>query len=156
MTHIRLRLTLLTVLSLAVLLLLTSVLLGMQTTPEENSYAREEHTVVRTQSISASRGRILDRNGVPLVTNRTVYAVCFDYFSWSNDTRCTVIRNTLALLDAHNFIYEDGMPVTLSAPYAYTAEQDSAAARRMSQFLSWNGLEESLSAEEAIASLRVY
>lgn len=154
MTHIRLRLTLLTVLSLAALLLLTSVLLGMQTTPEESSYAREEHTVVRTQTISASRGRILDRNGVPLVTNRTVYAVCFDYFSWSNDTRCTVIRNTLALLDAHNFVYEDGMPVTLSAPYAYTAEQDSAAARRMSQFLSWNGLEESLSAEEAIASLR--
>ncbi len=159
MTHntFRLRLVILTLLALITLLLLTSALLGLQTEPQESPYAREEQTVMRTQTLAASRGKILDRNGVPLVTNRTVYALSFDYFNWSNATRCTVILNTLFLLDAHGIRYEDGLPVSNSTPYVYTCEPDSTAARRMARFLKYNGLKEDLSAEEAMEKLcRVY
>ena len=131
-------------------------MLGLQTT-QATPHVREEQTVMRTQTISASRGEIFDRNGVALVTNRTVYALCFDYFSWSNATRCTVIRDTLALLDAHSIAYTDGLPLTAAAPYAYTYEPDSTAARRMARFLKYNGLDEKLSAEDAVAKLsKVY
>lgn len=151
--HFQFRLAVLTFLSLTVLLLLTSALLGLQTAPQESPYVREERTVMRTQTLSASRGEIYDRNGVPLVTNRTVYAVCFDYFSWSNATRCTVIRDTLALLEQHGIPYEDELPVTMSPPYDYTCEPDSASARRMTRFLQYNGLDESLPAAEAMQKL---
>ena len=159
MTHdtFRLRLAVLALLSLITLLLLTSALLGLQTAPQESSYMREEQTVMRTQTLTASRGNILDRNGVPLVTNRTVYALCFDYFSWSNATRCTVIRNTLYLLDAHGIRYEDGLPVSGTMPYVYTCEPESTAARRMERFLRYNGLDEDLAADEAMEKLcRIY
>lgn len=66
--HFQFRLAVLTFLSLTVLLLLTSALLGLQTAPQESPYVREERTVMRTQTLSASRGEIYDRNGVPLVT----------------------------------------------------------------------------------------
>lgn len=152
----QLRLAVLTFFSLITLLLLTSAVLGLQTT-QATPHVREEQTVMRTQTISASRGEIFDRNGVALVTNRTVYALCFDYFSWSNATRCTVIRDTLALLDAHSIAYTDSLPLTAAAPYAYTYEPDSTAARRMARFLKYNGLDEKLSAEDAVAKLsKVY
>ncbi len=155
--NFQLRLAVLTFFSLVVLLLLTSSLLGLQTKPQESPYIREERTVMRTQTLAASRGGIYDRNGVPLVTNRTVYALCFDYFSWSNATRCTVIRDTLALLDGYGTAYEDGLPLTISEPYAYTCGQDSTPARRMARFLKYNGLDETLSAEDAMKQLcKVY
>lgn len=152
-----LRLAVLTFFSLVTILLLTSSVLNLQTAPQSSPHVREEQTVMRTQTLSASRGEIFDRNGVPLVTNHTVYALCFDYFSWSNATRCTVIRDTLDLLDTYDISYRDGMPVSAAAPYVYTYEPDSNAARRMTRFLKYNGLDEKLSAGDAMTALcKVY
>ena len=152
--RLQLRLAVLAFLSLVLFLSLTASLLSLQGTPQDASAVREECTVLRTQTLSAARGEIFDRNGVPLVTNRPVYALCFDYFSWPRTAQCTVIRDTLTLLDAYGISYEDGLPVTIAPPYCYTCSPDSTAARRMARFLRCYGLEESLPADEAMRQLR--
>lgn len=50
----------------------------MQVLNGESYAAQAENNRVREISLEAPRGRILDRNGVPLVTNRATLAVCVD------------------------------------------------------------------------------
>ena len=94
-----------------------------------------------TISIAASRGEILDRNQIPLVSNRTSYAVELDYnyfphgsseekLKQENDTLLALI----ALLEAQGEEWNDSLPVSAQTPYAFAEDSDSDV-NRLRSFL---------------------
>lgn len=119
-------------------------------TPESEEAPRR---ILYTETIPASRGEIFDRNGVPLVQNRTVYRLCFRYLGWRRDQAAERIRDALDLLRRHDIGYRDSMPLTCSAPWRYTCDAEDADARRMARVLRHYGLAEDSSAEEAFDAL---
>ena len=113
-------------------------------------------TVLRTQVIPAARGEIFDRNGVPLVTNRPVYALCFDRFGWQDREAPRVIREVLARLAEDGVSYEDALPISQSPPWRRTCEADSREARRLVRFLRNYGIEEDADLPAAVEQLCRY
>lgn len=85
-----------------------------------------------TISIAASRGEILDRNQIPLVSNRTSYAVVLDYnyfphgnLKEQNDCLLSLIK----LLQEQGEEWNDTLPISLSSPYTFLEERESGTAR---------------------------
>ena len=63
---------------IAVLCVYAVLLVRMQVTDADAYRAEAEKRVTRTVTLSAPRGNIYDRNGVPLVVNRQSYAIQID------------------------------------------------------------------------------
>ncbi len=85
-----------------------------------------------TISIAASRGEILDRNQIPLVSNRTSYAVVLDYnyfphgdLKEQNDCLLLLVNQLLAQKEEWN----DTLPISTTAPYSYLQDRESGVAR---------------------------
>jgi len=153
MTGLRRRGAILFFLSVGLLCWLTAVCGGMQLTAVPENTA-EPHRILRTESLPASRGELFDRNGVPLVKNRTVYRLYIRHDGWQRDAAAEWIRDALALLTEHGISYEDAMPLSPAAPWRYTYDANSADARRMARVLRHYGLQEDLPAAEAFDALR--
>ncbi len=85
-----------------------------------------------TISIAASRGEILDRNQIPLVSNRTSYAVVLDYnyFPHSNtEEQNDCLLSLVKLLLSQKEEWNDSLPISVTAPYTFLADRDSGVAR---------------------------
>ncbi len=93
-----------------------------------------------TISIAASRGEILDRNQMPLVSNRTSYAVVLDYnyfpngsteegLKQKNDTLLLLI-DTLQQKDEE---WNDTLPISDTKPYTFLEDQESNVKKLKSQ-----------------------
>lgn len=85
-----------------------------------------------TISISASRGEILDRNQIPLVSNRTSYAVVLDYnyfphASPKEQNDCLLLLTKL--LQAQGEEWNDTLPISSKAPYMFLEDRDTGIAR---------------------------
>ena len=89
-----------------------------------------------TVNIAASRGEIVDRNQVPLVSNRTSYAVILDYNYFphgsseekrheQNDCLLALTR----LLEEQKEPWNDSLPITPEQPYAFEEGRDGGVAR---------------------------
>lgn len=94
-----------------------------------------------TISIAASRGEILDRNQIPIVSNRTSYAVTLDYNYFPHGTTAEekkeqndcLLRLT-ALLTEQGEEWNDTLPITSEKPYAFTEEREADVERLKTQF----------------------
>lgn len=89
-----------------------------------------------TVSIAASRGEIVDCNQVPLVSNRTSYAVVLDYnyFPHGNSAEKRQEQNEcllalIHLLQLEEEHWNDSLPISLTAPYTFDEERDQGVAR---------------------------
>lgn len=89
-----------------------------------------------TVSVAASRGEIVDRNQVPLVSNRTSYAVIFDYNYFphgSSEEKRREQNNCLLsltkLLTEQKEQWNDSLPITLEEPFAFEEGRSSGVAR---------------------------
>lgn len=87
-------------------------------------------------SIAASRGEIVDCNQIPLVSNRTSYAVTLDYnyFPHGNSTEKLKEQNDcllrlVRLLQANEAEWTDTLPITHTRPYAFESDRESGIAR---------------------------
>ncbi len=93
----------------------------------------EEPLAVETSTYSttipAIRGEILDRNGIPLVTNEQVYSIRFNRSIWNSARQNQVILDLINLLKANNVPHNDSLPIS-NAPYAYTISYGSTLAAR--------------------------
>ena len=82
-----------------------------------------ENRLVRVCTIKAPRGEIMDRYGVPLVTNKMGYYILVQ----SVDKKNSVLNNTLSsLIDictADGIEYFDEFPIS-EKPYKFTFEND--------------------------------
>ncbi len=82
--------------------------------------------------IAASRGEILDRNQIPLVSNRTSYAVVLDYNYFPHDNEKEQNDRLLLLMDllrSQNEEWNDTLPISSAAPYTFDTERESGVAR---------------------------
>lgn len=89
-----------------------------------------------TVSVAASRGEIVDRNQVPLVSNRTSYAVVFDYNYFPHGSSAEKRREQndcllalTELLIAQEEQWNDSLPITSSEPFAFEEGRSSGVAR---------------------------
>ena len=94
-----------------------------------------------TVSIAASRGEIVDRNQVPLVSNRTSYAVVLDYNYFPhgsseqkrNEQNSCLLALT-KLLQEQKEPWNDSLPITAEQPFMFEEGRDGGVAR-LKEFL---------------------
>ncbi len=122
---------------LAVVLGIYSVRLFQLQLVDGEEYAKLADAGSKTTiSIAASRGEILDRNQIPLVSNRTSYAVTLDYNYFpggSTEEGNTRQNNCLlalaGLLQERGEEWHDSLPISRQAPYVFDEERESGVAR---------------------------
>ena len=86
-----------------------------------------------TTVVGAARGEILDRNGVPLVTNRQGHSITFNAVSFPSseeqDQRNDEIISLIQLCEANKVDYIHNLPIKLTKKggYAFTKKKGDAA-----------------------------
>lgn len=119
--------------AMAVIFALFSVRLFHIQIIDGEEYAKLSEAGTKTTiSIAASRGEILDRNQIPLVSNRTSYAVVLDYnyfphgsLKEQNDCLLSLIK----LLRTQEEEWNDTLPITQAQPYEFLPERESGVQR---------------------------
>ena len=94
--------------------------------------AQAIRSIVRTEKVEASRGIITDRNGKPLVSNRSTYDLTFDaaLLSPEDDSNEAILR-LVQLCQEEGVAWSDNLPISRYVPYRYTVDQlDSKQKRR--------------------------
>ena len=94
----------------------------------DNNYYKEQSAkrIYSTETITASRGNIYDRNGQLLVTNETVYTLKISRSLLPTDRQNEIILNLCKLLTSKGEDYFDTLPFTTEAPFAFTNTEDTA------------------------------
>ena len=113
--------------------------------------ARSARTNTRVETVEASRGILTDRNGKVLVSNHAVYTLEFDASSLPADTVNDALLRLLALLEAEGILWDDPLPLSAEAPYAYDFSVRSA--RSFVRILTGEGLLPADTEPDALASV---
>lgn len=100
------------------------VLYDVQIIHHEDYTARAIHSIVREEKVEASRGIITDRNGKPLVSNRSTYDLTFDaaLLSPEDDSNEAILR-LVQLCQDEGVAWSDNLPISRQAPFRYTVDQ---------------------------------
>ena len=111
----------------AVLLVYVGVLYDTQVNHYEDYRTKSIHSIAVPEKVEASRGIITDRNGRPLVTNRSTYNLTFDagLLSAGEDENDAILR-LVELCRDNEISWTDNLPVSSQRPYTYTVDQSSA------------------------------
>lgn len=87
-------------------------------------------------SVASSRGEIVDRNQVPLVSNRTSYAVVLDYNyfphskseeGYREQNKCLLALTEI--LQKEEEQWNDTLPISAEAPYVFEEDRESGVAK---------------------------
>lgn len=118
------RLYLLAAFLVAVLLIYLGVLYDTQVIHYDDYLAKSIRSIARPEKVEASRGIITDRNGRPLVTNRSTYALTFDasLLKRGDDENEAILR-LVQLCQEKGVVWNDNLPITREAPFSYTIDQ---------------------------------
>ncbi len=147
------RLSILLLLLAAFLLIAGARLYNLQITHGADNLRQAERRLVRTVTVPAARGEILDRYGRPLVQNRLSYSVRLDMARLKKDAHADeVIYRLITLMRDSGVSYEDTFPVT-APPFSYVADMTDRQTSRLNRFLEkkgWVGL----SAHDLMTRLR--
>ena len=76
------------------------------------------------QTVSASRGLLLDRNGQVLVSNEISYQVTLllSYLGENEEERCANLLALIQVCREEGVTWADTLPITTTAPFSYTTE----------------------------------
>ena len=98
--------------------------------------ARSTVQVPRTQTVETFRGILRDRNGKLLVSNHEIYTVTFapdlvpdDGDMTHSEAVARAVLRLLRLCQSYDIAWDDGLPVSLDAPFSYTFSEISALQR---------------------------
>lgn len=141
---------------IAVLLIIYgSVLYKLQMVDSKESQAVASGVTASTSTVSAARGSILDTNGVLLVSDRVVYnvKVSRDILLMQDDPNDIVLRLVKAA-NQYGIDYTDTFPITMSAPFSFTADPTSTQTSRLLSYLEYFKLDEDITAPDLITWLR--
>ncbi len=137
---------------IAIALLYILRLAQWQLVEGEDFLATAQKTTVRTVSIAAPRGEIVDCNGVALAYNKTCYCIQLDLAFLTKKYRNTVLNDLISLCIEQGEEYYDTLPITVDAPYTYTEDETSLS--RLKALLDTEDLP--VNATEAINALKKY
>ena len=113
------------------------VLYDVQVIHHDEYAARAVRSIVRSEKVEASRGIITDRNGKPLVGNRSTYDLTFDaaLLPPGSDSNEAILR-LVQLCQEEGVAWSDGLPISRRAPYHYTVDQmDNTQKKRFLTYL---------------------
>lgn len=108
-------------------LLLTFLCSNLYTIQYTNGAEYAEQSVSQvseTETVAASRGNILDRNGKVLVSNQVSYNVTLDLNLLGNEekNRCDTILALTQTATEQGVTWTDTLPITTQPPFEYTTE----------------------------------
>ena len=113
------------------------ILYDVQAIHHDQYAAQAVRSIVRPEKIEASRGIITDRNGKPLVSNRSTYDLTFDaaLLRPGDDSNEAILR-LVRLCQEEGVAWDDNLPISRQAPYNYTVDQmDMQQKRRFLTYL---------------------
>lgn len=118
------RLYLLAVFLVLALVAYLFVLYDVQVIHHDEYAAQAIRSIVRSEKVEASRGIITDRNGKPLVSNRSTYDLTFDanLLPPGADSNEAILR-LVQLCQQEGVAWHDNLPISRLAPFRYTVEQ---------------------------------
>ena len=122
------------------LLCFVFILYDAQIVNGKDYWARSTVQVPKTETVETFRGPITDRNGKLLVSNQEIYVVTFDPdlvpseegVSRSETVARAVLR-LLRLCQECGAEWDDGLPVSMNAPFTYTLSGISSTQRNRFQ-----------------------
>ena len=91
--------------------LLLTRLVKLQIVDADMYLAKSESYLSSEETIPAPRGKILDRYGRPIETNRLGFSVAFSGASLSDDELNDLILNTVTLFDRNDDDHIDTFPI---------------------------------------------
>ncbi len=142
----------------AVLGILLAVILARMQFAGSGKAGAEEPLAIETSTysttISAIRGEILDRNGIPLISNEQVYSIRFNRSIWDGLRQNEVILSLINLLKSKGVPHNDSLPIS-NAPYAYTISYGStlSARKNFDGYLEKNGWSPEDKAANVVAAM---
>ena len=114
-----------------VMLLFFGVLYNTQIIHHEEYLSQSTSSIVRRETIKASRGIVTDRNGTTLISNASAYDLTFDpaLLKKDEDQNAAILR-LLELFESQGRTWADTLPVTKEEPFAFTVDEVSKDQRR--------------------------
>ena len=107
-------------------------------------YREQSNTrLTRESTLEASRGAILDKTGIPLVTSKMAFSLEMYKSKVDTDTLNTSILNMIQVLEKYECAYTDSFPIKIE-PFEYTINNET--------LIKWkknNNIEEDMTAEQA-------
>lgn len=123
------RILILALILTAVFLLFAAQLFHLQILKGSDFREQADKGSVRTMSVEAARGEIVDRYGRPLAVNRMGYAVVFDKAFLPDDNLNYTIDTLTKLLASAGETWEDNLPLETTAPYGFVQDQDEKVSK---------------------------
>ncbi len=108
------------------------VLYDVQVIHHDEYAAQAIRSIVRNEKVEASRGIITDRNGKPLVSNRSTYDLTFDagLLPPGADSNEAILR-LVQLCQQEGVDWHDNLPITRQLPYRYTVDQMDSQQKKL-------------------------
>ena len=108
-------------------------------------------TYSMTETISSSRGDILDRNGTLLVTSRMTYNIGLSRSALlEHDNINDILLDLARTAQANDVSYTDTFPVTTASPFSWITEMSSTQRNVLNAYFSYFDLPEDISATDFI------
>lgn len=152
------RITFLFVVLTALVTLYVSVLYRLQLVHNDEYVATTTTaSVANTQTVAAARGSLLDRNGVLLVSDRTVYNVKVSRKTLlKQEDPNDIILRLVKAAQSYGVNYADTFPVTMSAPFQYSARARTSQMNALADYIAYPyfGLDEDITAPELMTWMR--
>ena len=134
------------------LLLFLAVLYDAQVLHGSENRAKSISSNAASETVSASRGIITDRNGKVLVSNRLAYTLVFDRSGFSDEEALnSAILRLVRLCRETDTAWNDTLPIGQSGSFSRYV---SIRSESFSAFLKKNQLSENATGQELLAALR--
>lgn len=113
----------LALLLVAVMLIFSFRLVQYQVIDAKKILDQADTTGVRTATIKAARGEILDRYGRPIAVNREAYNIFFNSAYLPKEKINDTIKTLVELLQSHGLEWVDTLPINRAEPFEYDGTQ---------------------------------
>lgn len=100
------------------------VLYSLQVTNADYYREVSARNIADRETVEAARGKVQDRNGVVLVSNQAVYQVALDTSQMGEEAqRNAILLDLLAICRECGVEWTDTIPISNTAPFAYTSDE---------------------------------
>ncbi|MEG1316728.1 MAG: hypothetical protein RSC86_05060, partial [Oscillospiraceae bacterium] len=149
----RLAIIIITLLALTTVFLVS--LYRLQIIEGADYYEQSQNSVVTTNVVEAERGKLIDRYGRAMVSNRVCNNLIINTVELFEqpDPNAIILDLTKAILDSGGK-YTDTLPITKSAPFEYVSKMTDIQRTALNGYLEANDLPASTTAVELMAFFR--
>ena len=128
LNRLNIRRWILVILTLTVFCVFVARLMNIQIVQAEEIRRSLEQGTISTQTVKATRGEIVDRNGLSMVSNSLGYDVVIDKAFFPRTTQNDIILELIRLFEENGESWIDELPVTWEEPFEFLADYEKEAA----------------------------